>query len=239
MAGGATTNGHAVSTNTADRRPTGGRSDLVVRCFHGAMAGLLGYTLVAQVLLTSSEGRSIVNMFSYFTIQSNVLVFAMSVVLLVRPRVDGPLWRVVRLAALCGITLTGIVYATVIAPYVHLSGEALVYDYIFHYVVPIATVIGFVFVGPRLAFQHPDMVFLVWPVLWLVYTMVRGAVLDPVFQGLGEAPSHYPYRFLDVDAVSTAEVVGSIVVITILLVGLGFGYLHAERWLDARAQRRT
>ncbi len=209
----------------------------VVRAFSGALAALLAFTLVAQVLLTSREHRSLVNMFSYFTIQSNVLVFVMSVVLLVRPRVSGALWRVVRLAALCGITLTGIVYATVIAPYVHLSGEALVYDYIFHYVVPIATVVGYVFVGPRLAFQRRDLVFLVWPVLWLVYTMVRGAVADPIFKGLGETPSHYPYRFLDVDAVSTGEVVGSIVVITVVLVGLGFAYIAGERWLDTRSQR--
>jgi hypothetical protein len=215
------------------------RDDGVVRVFYGALAALLGYTLVAQVFLTSSQGRSIVNMFSYFTIQSNVLVFAMSVVLLVRPRVRGALWRVVRLAALCGITLTGVVYATVIAPYVHLSGEALVYDYIFHYVVPIATVIGFVVVGPRQAFQRRDMVFLAWPVSWLIYTMVRGAVADPVFRGLGEAPSHYPYRFLDVDRVSTAEVVLSISVIALVLVGLGFGYLTAERWLDERRERRA
>ena len=83
------------------------------------------------------------------------------------------------------------------------------------------------------------MVFLVWPVLWLVYTMVRGAVADPVFQGLGETPSHYPYRFLDVDAVSTAEVVISICVITVVLIGLGFGYLRAERWLDDRRQRQA
>ena len=214
-------------------------NELVVRLFYGALAALLGYTLVAQVILTSSEDRSIVNMFSYFTIQSNVLVFTMSAVLLVRPRVAGAFWRVVRLAALCGITLTGIVYATVIAPYVHLSGEALVYNYIFHYVVPISTVIGFVVVGPRRQFQRRDMVFLVWPVLWLVYTMVRGAVADPVFKGLGEAPSHYPYRFLDVDAVSTVEVVLSIVLITIVLIGLGFAYLGAERWLDERRQRRA
>jgi hypothetical protein len=178
-------------------------------------------------------------MFSYFTIQSNVLVFVMSVVLLVRPGIRGAFWRVVRLAALCGITLTGIVYATVIAPYVHLSGEALVYDYIFHYVVPIATVIGFVVVGPRQAFQGRDMVFLVWPVLWLVYTMVRGAVADPVFQGLGETPSHYPYRFLDVDQVSTTEVVLAIVVIALALVGLAFGYLRGERGLDKSSPRET
>jgi hypothetical protein len=81
------------------------------------------------------------------------------------------------------------------------------------------------------------MVFIVWPVLWLVYTMLRGAFLDPVFTGLGGAPSHYPYRFLDVDRTSTVEIVLSIVVISIVLIGLGLVYIRAERWLDERAMR--
>jgi hypothetical protein len=207
----------------------------VVRVFHGALALLLAYVLVQQVRLTHHEGRSLVNMFSYFTIQSNVLVFVTSAVVACVPTVSGNLWRAVRLAALCGITTTGIVYATIIAPYVHLSGDALLYDYVFHYVVPIVSVLGFVFVGPRLAFRHRDLVYLVWPVLWLVYTMVRGAVSDPNFTGLGETPSSYPYRFLDIEQVSTFEVVASIVVITLVLVGLGFAYIWAEGKLDRRS----
>lgn len=202
------------------------------RPFHGVVAALLASTLVAQVVLSRDEGKSLVNMFSYFTIQSNVLVLVMSVVLVVRPDVSGDAWRVLRLAALCGITLTGIVYATVIAPHVHLSGEAEAYNYVFHYIVPLATVVGFVLVGPRQPFQGRDMAFLAWPVVWLAYTMIRAVVVDPEFTGLGEAPSRYPYRFLDVDEIGTAEVVVSIVVITLVVVGLGLAYMWAERRLD-------
>jgi hypothetical protein len=211
-------------------------SDVTVRCYYGALAAVLLYTLIAQCLLTHRQGRSLVNMFSYFTIQSNLLVLATSVVLCVRPNVTGALWRAVRLAALCGITVTGVVYTAVLAPYVHLSGWGLVYDYIFHYVVPIAAVVGFVVVGPRLPFRGRDMVFIVWPVLWLVYTMTRGAVAHPEFQGFGETPSHYPYHFLDVDRVSAAEVIVSIVVIAAIVVCIGLAYMWAERRLDARAR---
>ena len=202
----------------------------VVRTFYGALAALLGYTLVAQSLLTLHQHRSLVNTFSYFTIQSNVLVLCTAIVLCLRPTASGAPWRCLRLGALCGITVTGIVYATAIAPYVHLSGWALVYDYVFHYVVPLAAVVGFVFVGPRLALHRQDMAFLVWPVVWLAYTMIRAAVSNPGFAGFGEAPSRYPYRFLDIDQVSVGEVIGAIVIITALLTGLGLAYI----WVESR-----
>lgn len=210
---------------------------LAVRVFHGSLAALLAFTVVAQARLTHDEGRSVANMFSYFTIQSNVLVMATSAILAFRPTVSGNLWRVVRLAALTGITVTGLVYELVLARYVHLSGEAAVYNVIFHYVVPIASVLGFFLIGPRLAFRRRDMAFFAWPVLYIVYTMLRGALLHPEFTGFGEAPSHYPYRFLDVDRTPTIEVVGAIAFIAVLILGIGLAYIRLERWLDDRALR--
>jgi hypothetical protein len=211
-------------------------NDLTIRCFYGALGAVLCYTLVAQCLLTQHQGRSLVNTFSYFTIQSNVLVLVTSIVLCVQPDVAGTPWRILRLAALCGITVTGVVYTTVLAPYVHLSGWGLAYDYVFHYVVPASSVVGFVFVGPRRRFRSIDFLYMAWPVLWLAYTMARGAIAHPEFRGFGEAASHYPYRFLDVDRVSTGEVVGSILLVAALLVGCGFAYLYGERWLDSKVE---
>jgi hypothetical protein len=178
-------------------------------------------------------------MFSYFTIQSNVLVLGTSAVLAVRPGVAGPAWRAFRLAALAGITVTGLVYAVAIAPYIELTGRALVYDYVFHYVVPAASVIGFLLVGPRLPFRGRDMVFTAWPVAWLVYTLIRGAVFEVEFVGLGQAPSHYPYRFLDFDRVPAWEVALSIALITALIVGVGLLYIWTEGKLSARTARRN
>jgi hypothetical protein len=209
---------------------------IVVRIFYGALTALLTYTLVAQLLLTHHQHRSIVNTFSYFTIQSNVLVWFTALVLCMHPSAASATWRATRLGALCGITVTGVVYATVIAPYVHLSGWALAYDYVFHYVVPLVSVVGFILVGPRTRFVRRDIGFLIWPVLWLVYTMVRGGVAHPEFVGFGEAPSHYPYRFLDIDRVSVVEVVGAVLLIAALLTCIGFTYIWAEHRLAADPQ---
>ena len=53
--------------------------------------------------------------FSYFTIQANFLV-AVSMVFIVRDRLESQLFRVVRLASLVGITVTGIVAAVALPP---------------------------------------------------------------------------------------------------------------------------
>lgn len=209
-------------------------TNTAARAFHGTIAALVTSTLIAQCVLTHGERRSLLNTFSYFTIQSNVLVLVTSAVLAVRPTIAGPWWRVLRLAALAGITVTGIVYATVIAPYVHLSGAAMIYNVTFHYVVPIASVVGFVLVGPRLRLYNRDLAFMAWPLMWLVYTMLRGALLHPEFTGLGQSASHYPYQFLDIDQVAVFEVVASIALVTVLLTGIGIAYIHAEQHLESR-----
>jgi hypothetical protein len=61
----------------------------VVRAYYGSIAALLGATLIAQSVLTHHEGRSLVNTFGYFTIQSNVLVLVAAAILVVRPGASG------------------------------------------------------------------------------------------------------------------------------------------------------
>lgn len=210
-----------------------------IRLYYGLLAGLLIYTLIAQCLLTHSEGRSLANTFSYFTIQSNVLVLVTSAILAISPTVSGNWWRILRLAALVGITVTGIVYTLILAHYVHLTGAALLYTHIFHYVMPAATVIGFVFVEPRLKLKWRDMAFIAWPALWLVYTMVRGAVFKPEFTGFSIAPSHYPYEFLDVSKMPLIDVVVAIMIITALLVAVGAAYIKYDHTLLHRRSLRS
>jgi hypothetical protein len=83
------------------------------------------------------------------------------------------------------------------------------------------------------------MVFLGWPLCWLLYTMLRGPLLKPEFTGFGQPPSHYPYTFLNVGHVPTAEVVGSVLVITLMLIALGVGYIYAEQRLENRDESRA
>ncbi len=201
-----------------------------IQLYYGALSIILLSTLIAQCILTYSEGRSLVNTFSFFTIQSNVLILVSSALLALYPtKLQSIWWRLLRLAALVGITVTGIVYIFFLAKYVHLTGIAMTYNYIFHYVMPIATVVGFIFVEAKHSFKWSDYLFLAWPFLWLVYTMIRGAFFDPKFTGFTTFPSKYPYEFLDVTRTPMAEVIGSIAFILFLIVVVGAAYILADK----------
>lgn len=133
-------------------------------------------------------GTRLVQTVSFFTIQSNLLVLVVAATLVVDPRRDGRFWRVLRLDALLGITVTGLVFDLILIHYVHPSGWQLVATIGFHYIAPWATLLGWLLFGPRPRIDRSTVAWaLVWPLAWIVYTFVRGALVD-----------WYPYPFLDV-----------------------------------------
>lgn len=207
----------------------------LVRAFYFLLAAMLAYTLIAQCILTHAEGRSLVNTFSYFTIQSNLLVLVSSLMLAVKPNRVGTTWRILRLAALAGISTTGFIYVLFLAKYVHLTGIAMVYNEIFHYVTPIVTVIAFLLIEPKHNFKWRDFWFMAWPIAWLIYTMLRAAFFHPLFTGFTAVPSNYPYEFLDISRVPLSEFIFSILFITAVLSCAGAAAISYDR----RVKRET
>ena len=138
---------------------------------------------------TVGVGTSLVRLFSFFTIQSNILVLAVAITLLLNPLRDGAFWRVVHLDALLGITITGLVFDFVLIHQVHLTGWSFVATVGFHYVAPWAFLLGWLLFGPRPRLDAASMGWcFVWPIAWVVYTFIRGAIVH-----------WYPYPFLNVD----------------------------------------
>ena len=103
----------------------GSRSKTLVRGWYGVVAGLVAVALIGQLILLARDHDSLVNYFSYFTIESNIVVLVMSVMIVVDPERDDFLSQIVRLAALTAITITGVVYGTLIGPFVNPSGAEL------------------------------------------------------------------------------------------------------------------
>src|SRR5262245_48816735 len=101
------------------------------RTWHAALAAVVGFALIVQPLLTRT---TLVRLFSYFTIQSNVLVLVAALGLAINPARDGRWWRALRLDGLVGIVITGVVYSTVLAKLEHLTGLAFVVNVCFHYI---------------------------------------------------------------------------------------------------------
>jgi hypothetical protein len=194
----------------------------VARIWFGTIAVVVAIALVIQIVLiltggqdansgenaTGPVGTRLVRLFSFFTIQSNLFVLGTSIALALNLFRDGKLWRVLRFDALLGIIITGLVYETILAQLVHPQGWALVATIGFHYISPWATLIGWLIFGPRprMTWTSTALGF-IWPLLWLVYTFVHGAVTG-----------WYPYPFLDVDTIGFADSVRNSAIV--LLIGV-------------------
>lgn len=197
------------------------------RAWHGVLAVLIGAALVAQVVLVCTGGDGdtdvsvaarLVRTFSFFTIQSNILVLADCVVRAVRPAADGRLRRVLRLDALLGITVTGLVFALVLAGDSHPTGLAWWLNLMFHYAAPPIAVVGWLLFGPRHRIDLASLgCALIWPLLWIGYTLAHGA-----------ASGWYPYPFLNVTELGYAVALRNLA----LVVVLGLVLLAAFAGLD-------
>lgn len=201
----------------------------VNRLWHALVAVLAAVALVGQAVITIDRGTSLVNFASYFTIQSNALVLVTCLLLALRPDRGGTAFGVLRLASLTAITVTGIVYATVLAGNADFDGAEWWFDKIFHYVVPVMSVIGFVALRPRTRLGWTAMWSLAFPVAWLAYTLVRAEVADPVFALTPTTTAAVPYGFLDVADLGAVTVSVICLAMTAAFVAIASIYVRISR----------
>lgn len=199
------------------------------RLWHGGVALVVAVALGLQLVLVvafpaeeapGSAAVRVLRFFSFFTVQSNILVLVTSVQLARDPARDGRLWRVVRLDALLAIAVTGVVHFVALRPIQDLSGLDAVADVLLHVVSPLVAVAGWILFGPRPRVTFRDVrLSVVWPLLWFGYTLVHGAI-----------SGWYPYPFVDVCEIGYVRTLINAAVVTVIFLVLAAG----TRWLDRR-----
>ncbi len=184
----------------------GMRATTAARVLHAIVAVAIVASIAIQIVLLLTGGADansgesgdsvdvgvrLVRLFLFFTIDSNIIVLITSIVLIVDPARRGFWWEALRLNALVAITVTGVVYAVLLAPHIHIGGWALVSMIGLHVVSPIGFVGAWLLLGPRRRFGWLTVpAAFVLPVIWIAVTFVRGAIVD-----------WYPYPFLDVTSI--------------------------------------
>lgn len=157
---------------------------------------------------------------SFFTIQSNLLVFVAALTLARDPSYDGRWWRTVRLAGTVGIAVTGLVHFVLLRPIIHLDGWDWAADKLLHMVVPLLAVVGWVVFGPRPRVTLTEVRrAIVWPFAWLGWTLAVGTI-----------SGWYPYPFLDVDAEGWGRVLAAAGAVTVLFLALFAAAYRLDRW---------
>ncbi len=165
--------------------------------------------IVGQLIVSTSNWHSIgisdttiqvVNFFSFFTIESNVLTVVVMLIgawYLFGRRGTDPGWFLgLRLATVTYMATTGIVYNLLLRGIELPQGTTLPWsNEVLHLVAPLFVLIDW-FVAPG---RRPIEWKTLWPVLifplaWGVYTLIRGPITyDAVFS----KPYWYPYPFLN------------------------------------------
>jgi hypothetical protein len=153
------------------------------------------------------------NTFAFFTIQSNLIVGGTTLLLALNPERSSMAFRVFRLIGLVAITVTGVVYHVALAGVLDLDGVHQLGNQLVHTVVPVLAVVGWLMFGPRrLTSSGIARLSLLFPFLWLAFTLIRGSVIH-----------WYPYPFIDVTRIGYAKALLNCVWVSLLLLGLAAG----------------
>jgi hypothetical protein len=201
------------------------RSEKLTRAWFAVTAAVALAGLVTQVIATASDpGGRVANLLCFFTIDSNLLVTATSVLValgVTRQRLFAALW----LDALVGIIVTGIVYQVALAGLYELHGLSLFSDTMLHKVTPILFVLGWLVAGPRGVLTWRAVRWsLLYPLAWLAFTLPRGAITG-----------FYPYPFVDAAALGYGRVTLNCVVIGLFFTALAVGALLLDRRLSKKS----
>jgi hypothetical protein len=206
-------------------------SDVHARRVFAATALAVGLGLVIQLFVAADNTTGhftdatarVLNVFTFFTIQSNILVGVATLLLAIRLDRTSLLFRVVRMMGMVGIVVTAIVYHVAIRAFLHLDSWALAADHTLHLVVPVLAVYGWLRHGPRgLASPQVARLTVLFPLAYFAFSIVRGAIID-----------WYPYTFVDVTTLGYLKVLLNAVWIALLVFGVAAGATA----LDARLAR--
>jgi hypothetical protein len=192
---------------------------------------LVGMVVQWAVVVDATDGyfstpaARVFNMFWYFTVQSNLIVGLTCLLLALNLDRSSELFRVFRIAGVVDIAITGVVYHVALADLQELDGRAAVADQLLHVVVPVVAVAGWLLCGPRgLVSRHTVVLAALVPIVWAVFTLIRGPIVD-----------FYPYPFIDVRLHGYPRVVLNIALVGLLFVALG----AATVWIDERLRGRS
>jgi hypothetical protein len=202
----------------------------VARAWFAATALVVLVGVVVQIVVAAnktdglfdSPAARVANVFCYFTILSNLIIGATSLLLAFDLDRRSTVFRTFRLDGVLAIAVTGVVYHVALSGLHELAGFAALADVLLHTVSPILGVLGWLLFGPRGAVT-PRIVWwsLAYPLVWLAFTLIRGAATD-----------FYPYPFLEAYHLGYPRVVLNCLIVAVLFLALAAGAMVLDRRLS-------
>jgi len=212
------------------------QSYTVLTAIYRTILGLLGWlALVIQFCIMRSNGARIglpfsvwgINFLSYFTILTNVLVaFSLSAALFSSLSRAGAFFSraTVQTAILGNIVVVGCVYNLILARLWNPQGLQWTVDVLLHSVIPLLYLLYWVLFVPKgtLTFTDP-FPWLIYPFLYLLYSLARGAMTG-----------WYPYPFVDAAQFGYGTVCRNSLLLLLVFLGLFYLLVLVDRWMGRK-----
>jgi hypothetical protein len=199
------------------------RKRYIVAGYRLFFAGITAAALVTQLAeVLHRADASIVNFFSFFTVESNLLaaaVFVLTGALALRGRGTTD-WDGLRGAATLYMTATGVIYVLLLSGYNETLHTAIPWvNIVLHYAMPLAVLADWLVMRPqRPVAWYVPVVWLAYPVLYLGYSMLRGHLM-----------LWYPYPFLNPVDSSVEHVLVTCGIISAGMAAVAFGLAAVSR----------
>lgn len=171
------------------------------------------------------------NLFSYFTVESNLIaaaVFVLAAIAIVRKKGFGNWFRYLRGGAVLYMLITAIVYALLLQNNPD-ANPTLGFDwknFVLHQLGPIFIIAWWLLWPSAKAISAREAWWwLVFPVVWIIYTLIRASVTG-----------WYPYPFLNPDKV------GGFGGVTLYIIGITIAFIalsQALAWVSRERSRNT
>jgi len=209
----------------------------VEKYFRIGAASLAWFAILLQYYLTITKPgapfiEATVRYFSFFTILTNILVALALTLPWLAP--DTSLGRFftrtsVRTAILTYIVIVAVIYHYLLAKLWNPQGWQLLADTIEHVVTPLLYVINWVLFVPKGTIRWKSaLAWLVYPLVYAVYSLIHGAVTG-----------FYPYPFLEVGQLGYERVLLNMGVLMAAFAVLGLTLVGIDRLLGAVEPRKA
>ncbi|MGO9674750.1 MAG: Pr6Pr family membrane protein [Methylocella sp.] len=198
---------------------------------------ILGWTAIGielNFIISGALGKgaplapALIRYFSFFTIETHVLLALVLTASCLRPDADSFFLRPgVRTAVVVYVIMVGAVYAILLRGLYRWTGSVLVADRILHVVLPIFYPLYWLaFIEKGHIKRVYPLVWMIFPILYFIYILLRGAILDV-----------YPYPFLDVAKLGYDRVILNALGLMGALLALGLLVAAIDHALAAQKSR--
>jgi hypothetical protein len=195
---------------------------LTAACVLAGIVIQLPVTATNHAFFGGSALNRALNIFAFFTIQSNIIVGVTCLMLAINRQQSSTLFAVVRLTGLVAITVTFVVFHVLLSGLLDLDTWAQAANQLQHTIVPVLTIVGWLAFGPRgLTSARIVRWTVAFPLAYMVFVVVRGP----------QSSNFYPYPFTDVHALGYVRVAINGLWIGLLFVSIAAGANLLDRRL--------